>query len=181
MGTRIINANGLVRTMLSPIVGATAQSLLNADGSVRVCEDENGGGGGDSDGGDDPFITQTYVFVPPHPGLRSFLPELSVMGKLHIKSLATETASPMRKNRQCDTYFRRMLLQSDPAEFCLDAMVHPIRPDLFMDLIDNGSGGQAPPPSSSSDGSARPAQRNSKRQRAGANHEPTADDLPTFQ
>jgi len=38
----------------------------------------------------------------------------------------------MRKNRQLENYFTRMLLMPNPAELCMDAMIDPIRPDLFL-------------------------------------------------
>ncbi len=123
MGTRIIDSNGLVRTILSPVVAQTESESAKprpADSDSDDAEDD-----------EDPCITQTYIFVPPHPGLRQYLPDLGVLGKLDVPSLSG-TDSLMRKNRQLENYFTRMLLMPNPAELCMDAMIDPIRPDLFL-------------------------------------------------
>lgn len=140
VGTRTYDdVTGRVRTALAP-VAPTDQPLLAAvdpdadDDDEEVPPDADGDDGdGDGEDGEGAAARQDcFVFVPAHPGLRSYLPDLDVLAKIRVQGLAEETASLMRKRRRVSRYFTRMLCEPDPAQFCMAATITPLRPDLFM-------------------------------------------------
>ena len=116
MGIRIIDSCGRVRTSLMPVLNPETAKT----GTETIDDDDT-----------DPYVQQTYVFVPPHPGLRKFLPDWEVTDRIEMPRVL-ETSSFMRKRRQLETYFTRMLQQQEPAEYCVDRQVSPMRPNLFL-------------------------------------------------
>lgn len=81
---------------------------------------------------DDIRQEQRFEFVPPHPGLRWFLPDEQALTKLRIDNLTEEVSSRMKKLRSVNSYFERMLKHPDPSDYCLDRMVSPIYTHLFV-------------------------------------------------
>lgn len=132
VGTRTYDpVTGRVRTWLRPEIPADHQ-LYEA-----VPLDDDGGLAADDDDSDDldgmhRARRESFVFVPAHPGLRSYLPDMDVLAKVRVGGLLDETASPMRKRRRVSWYFTRMLCEPDPAQFCLGAAIEPLRPELFL-------------------------------------------------